>query len=72
MYERVHDDLPAPPDYDIPVVTTTDTQVYDLPVATTDISMNTNPAYTTTRFGEAQRPDSSHTYVNVMCDSDYM
>ena len=72
MYESLPDDLPAPPDYDIPVVTTIDTQVFDLPVVTTDISMNTNPAYTTTRFGEAQQPESSHTYVNVVYDSDYM
>ena len=57
------DELPAPPDYDIPVVTNTDTQVYDLPVVTTDISVNTNPAYATTRFGsgETQQPDTSHT-----------
>ena len=55
------DELPSPPDYDIAVVTYTDTQVYDLPVVTTDISVNTNPAYATTRFGEAQQPDTSHT-----------
>ena len=55
------DELKAPPNYDIPIVTNTDTQVYDLPVVTTDISVNTNPAYATTRFGEAQQPDTSHT-----------
>ena len=72
MYENLPDELPAPPDYDKPVVTNTDTQVYDLPVVTTDISVNTNPAYATTSFGEAQQPNSSHTYVNVVDDSDYM
>ena len=71
MYESLHDEL-APPDYEIPVVTNIDTQVYDIPVVTTDISANTNPAYATTSFGEAQQPDSSHTYVNVVYDSDYM
>ena len=55
------DELKAPPNYDILIVTNTDTQVYDLPVVTTDISVNTNPAYATTRFGEAQQPDTSHT-----------
>ena len=54
MYESLLDKLPGPSDYEIPVVTTTDTQVYDLPVATTDISVNTNPAYASTWFGEAQ------------------
>ena len=71
MYESLPDDLPAPPDYDIPVVTT-DGQVYDLPVVTTDIFVNANPAYATTSFGEAQQPESSHTYVNVVDDSGYM
>ena len=80
------DELPAPSDYDILVVTNTDTQVYDLPVVTTDISVNTNPVYATTRFGEAQQsdtfhtyvnmvaqqPDSSHTYANVVAQSNYM
>ena len=72
MYENLPDELLAPPDYDIPVVTNIDTQVYDLPVITTDISVNTNPAYATTSFGEAQQPNSSHTYVNVVDDSGYM
>ena len=62
----------ASPDYDIPVITNTDTHVYDLPVVTTDISMNTNPAYATTKFGEPQQPDTSPTYVNVVSDRDYM
>ena len=53
MYKSLPDEL-APPDYNIPVVTTTDTQVYDLPVVTTEISVNTNPAYAIARFGEAQ------------------
>ena len=53
MYKSLPDEL-APPDYNIPVVTNTDTQVYDLPVVTTEISVNTNPAYAITRFGEAQ------------------
>ena len=65
-------DTQAPPDYDIPVITTTDAQVYDIPVVTTDISVNTNPAYATTRFGEAQQPDSSHTYANILAQSNYM
>ena len=72
MYESLPDDLPAPPDYDIPVVTNTDTQVYDLPVVTTDISVNTNPAYATTRFGEAQQPDPFHTYANILAQSNDM
>ena len=55
------DELSAPPDYDIPVVTNTNTQVYDLPVVTTDISMITNPASAIARFGDAQQPDISHT-----------
>ena len=32
-------------------------------MVTTD---NTNPAYATTRFGDAQQPDTSHTHVNVL------
>ena len=43
MYEKLPDEL-APPNYDIPVLTNADTQVYDLPIVTTDISVNTNPA----------------------------
>ena len=72
MYESIPDYLQAPPDYDIPVVTTTDTQVYDLPVVTTDISVNNNPAYATTSFGEAHQSDSSHTYVNTVAESNFM
>ena len=88
MYESLHDDLPAPPNFGISVAGNTDTQTtsdhniqvvtnaytedYDLPVVTTDISMNTNPAYATTSFGEAQQPDSSYTYVNVVDDNDYI
>ena len=72
MYESIHDELTDPQDYEIPVVTNTVTQVYDLPVVTTDISVNANPPYATTRFGEAQQPDSSHTYVNIVNDSNYM
>ena len=65
-------DTQAPPDYDIPVVTNIDTQVYDLPVATTDISVNNNPAYSTTSFGKAHQLDSSHTYVNTVAESNFM
>ena len=63
MYERLPDELPAPSDYDIADVTNTDTQVYDLPVVTTDISVNTNPAYAATRFREPQQPDTSYTHM---------
>ena len=59
-------ELTCPQEYETPIVINTNTQVYDLPVVTTDISVNTNPAYATTNFGEAQQPDTSHTYVNVV------
>ena len=65
-------DTQALPDYDIPVITNTDTQVYDLPVVTTDISVNTNPSYATRSFGEAQQPDTSHTYVNTVAESNFI
>ena len=32
-------------------------------MVTTD---NTNPAYVTTRFGDAQQQDTSNTYVNIL------
>ena len=70
MYESLLDELSAPPNHDIPVVTNTDTQVYDPSVDTNDISVNTNPAYVIT---SAQQPaDSSHTCVDVVDDSDYI
>ena len=53
--------LSALPNYDMPIVTYTDTQVYDLPIVTTDISVNTNLAYATTWFREVQHQDTSHT-----------
>ena len=55
-------ELLAPPDYNIPFFNNINTQDYDLPVVTTDISVNTNSAYVTTSFGEAQvtRHFSSH------------
>ena len=56
MYESLHDELAAPPDYNIPIVTNTDAQVYDLSVVTSDISVNTNPAYATT---SGQQSDTS-------------
>ena len=62
MYEKLPDEL-APPNYDLPVLTNADTQVYDLPIVTTDISVNTNPAYAATRIGEAQQPDTSYTHM---------
>ena len=70
MYESLLDEQSAPPDHDIAVVTNTETQVYDPSVDTNDISVNTNPAYAIT---SAQQPaDSSHTYVDVVDDSDYI
>ena len=67
MYERLPDELTCPQEYETSIVINTNTQVYDLPVVTTDISVNTNSAnITTTNFREAQQTDSSHTYVNVV------
>ena len=50
MYLQLNE-LLAPSDYNIPVFNTQD---YDLPVVTTDISVNANSAYVTASFGEAQ------------------
>ena len=59
MYESLPDELTCPQDYEIPIVTNADTHIYGLPVVTTNIYLNTNPDYDTTRFREAQQPDIS-------------
>ena len=54
MYESLPDELTCPQGYEIPIVANADTHIYDLPVVTTNIYLNTNPDYATIRFGEAQ------------------